>query len=49
MGRESFVKNHGLDINALYSVYEFIAICENDYGAEVIQQLKERIEEHEYR
>ena len=42
MGRESFVKNHGLDVNALYTVDEFISICENDYGSEVIKELKER-------
>ena len=44
MGRESFVRNHDLDINAEYSVKEFIELCENDYGGEVIKQLKERIE-----
>ena len=43
MGRESFVKNHDLDINAEYSVKEFIELCENDYGGEVIRQLKESI------
>ena len=44
MGRESFVKNKGLDINALYTVDEFIALCENDYGSSVIKKLKERWE-----
>ena len=42
MGRESFVKNKGIDVNALYTVDEFIEICENDYGHEVISDLKER-------
>ena len=41
MGRESFVKNHGLDVNALYTVEEFMEVCENDYGSEIIKQLKE--------
>ena len=41
MGRQSFVKNHGLDLNAKYTVEEFIAICENDYGSAVIKRLKE--------
>lgn len=45
MGRESFVKNNGLDIDALYTVEEFISICEDDYGSSVIKQLKERWEE----
>ena len=43
MGREAFVSNNDLDINADYSVKEFIELCENDYGADVIKQLKERI------
>ena len=42
MGRESFVRNKGLDVNALYTVEEFIELCENDYGGEVIKELKER-------
>lgn len=41
MGRESFVKNHGLDLNRYYTVKEFINICENDYGGEIIKKLKE--------
>ena len=41
MGRQSFVKNHGLDLNAKYTVEEFIALCENDYGGTVIKRLKE--------
>ena len=42
MGREAFVKNKGLDVNALYTVDEFIEICKNDYGHEIISELKER-------
>ena len=42
MGRESFVKNHNLDLDAEYTVNEFIALTENDYGNEIIKQLKER-------
>ena len=41
MGRETFVKNHGLNLNDLYTVNEFITICENNYGGEIIQRLKE--------
>lgn len=44
MGRESFVKNKGLDLDAKYTVDEFIALCKNDYGSSVIKQLKERWE-----
>ena len=44
MGRESFVKNHGLDLEKEYTVAEFIELTENDYGSQVIKQLKERIE-----
>ena len=40
MGRESFVKNHGLDLNALYTVDEFITLCEDAYGGEIIKKLK---------
>ena len=40
MGRESFVKNHGLDLAALYTVDEFIQLCEDDYGGEIIKKLK---------
>ena len=42
MGRESFVKNNGLDVNAMYTVDEFISLCESAYGSEIIVQLKER-------
>mgnify|MGYP006967158751 CR=1 FL=1 len=45
MGRESFVRNHDLNLDDTYTVEEFIAVCENDYGGEIIKQLKERWEE----
>ena len=44
MGRESFVRNKGLDVNAMYTVDEFISICEDDYGSEIIKELKEKWE-----
>ena len=47
MGRESFVKNHQLDLDAEYTVDEFIELTENDYGSEIIRQLKERWNESE--
>ena len=42
IGRKSFVKNHGLDLEKEYTVAEFIELTENDYGSEIIKQLKER-------
>lgn len=42
MGREGFVKNHGLDLEKEYTVKEFIELTENDYGSKVIKELKER-------
>jgi hypothetical protein len=42
MGRESFIRDRNLSLDAEYTVDEFIAICENAYGGEVIRQLKER-------
>ena len=42
MGRESFVKNHGLDLEAEYTVDEFISLTENDYGSAIIKKLKEK-------
>ena len=42
MGRESFVKRHELNLEDEITVDEFIALCENDYGSEIIKQLKEQ-------
>ena len=42
MGRESFVKNHNIDLDTEFTVDEFIELCENDYGSSVIKQLKEQ-------
>ena len=47
MGRESFVKNHNINLDAEFTVDEFIEICENDYGSNVIRQLKERWKDKE--
>lgn len=40
MGREAFVKNHGFDLDAEYTVTEFFNACRNDYGSEVIKRLE---------
>ena len=42
MGRTSFVKNKGVDLEEKYTVEEFISLCEDAYGGDIIKQLKER-------
>ena len=39
-GRESFVKNNEIDLDKKYTVREFIEICKNSYGGEVIKELE---------
>ncbi len=42
MGRDHFAAEHGIDIdNSAFTVAEFIALCENDYGGGTIRKLKE--------
>ena len=41
LGRQSFCKKRGLDLNSKYTVREFIAITEDAYGGELIMKLKE--------
>lgn len=46
MGRKSFARDHGIDLeNGLYTVEEFVEITRNAYGGEIIEQLAERIAE----
>ena len=40
MGRDSFVINNNINLNKKFSVKEFIKICENSYGGEIIKKLK---------
>ena len=40
------MRDRGLDVDAEYTVDEFIEICENAYGGEIINQLKERWNQH---
>ena len=42
MGRESFVRNKGVNLEDSFTVEEFIGLTENDYGGEIIRELKER-------
>jgi hypothetical protein len=45
MGRDSFVKNMGIDLEKdEFTVSEFISLCENDYGGDIVRALKERID-----
>jgi hypothetical protein len=44
LGRESFARNHNIDLeNDVFTVAEFIALTENEYGGEIIKKLKEVI------
>lgn len=42
MGRETFMKNHDIKMNDKFTVDEFMELTINDYGGEIIGQLKER-------
>ena len=41
-GRKSFMKDRGIEFEDKLSVDEFIELCEDSYGGDVIKQLKER-------
>ncbi|MGM9684186.1 MAG: hypothetical protein ACI3XQ_11380 [Eubacteriales bacterium] len=43
MGRNNFMKNHGIEMEDCFTVEEFIALTENDYGGSTIKKLKEII------
>ena len=41
MGRMAFAKRHGLeDLKGNRTVMEFIELCENDFGGNIIKQLR---------
>ena len=42
MGRKSFMQDRNITFDDTYTVDEFIALCENSYGGEIIKELKER-------
>ena len=42
MGRDSFVHNHGINLDDMYTVDEFMELCKNDYGREIFQKLSDR-------
>lgn len=44
MGRQSFVKNKGIDLeNDMFTVQEFIDLTRNDFGGDIIEQLEKTI------
>lgn len=44
MGRQTFIKNHGIDVeHDEFTVMEFIDMTKNDYGGEIIRGLEEKI------
>lgn len=43
MGRKAFAKDHGIDIeHDVMTVEQFLTLTENDYGGEIIKDVKER-------
>lgn len=43
-GRDAFVREKGIDLNAEYTPQEFIDIVKNAYGAEIIKELAKKYE-----
>ena len=43
MGRRAFVRDRGLDLEAYYTVEEFLELCKDSYGGDIIKQLQERL------
>ena len=42
MGRKSFMQDRNITFDDMYTVDEFIEMCEDSYGGEIIKELKER-------
>jgi hypothetical protein len=40
-GRESFIKNKSIDLDSDMTLKEFVKVCKDDYGKEVILKLEE--------
>ena len=38
-GRKAFVDDHGIDLNEMYTVKEFVETCKNSYGGQIIRRL----------
>jgi len=39
MGRESFVKNNGIELDKTYTVEEFVEMSKGQYGYEIIREV----------
>ena len=46
-GRKAWVESRGIDMDGSTTVADFIRLCEDDFGRDVIRALKERIETHD--
>ena len=46
-GRKAWVQSHGIDMDGKTTVADFIRLCEDDFGGDVIRALKERMEPHD--
>ena len=46
-GRKAWVESRGIDMDGSTTVEDFIRLCENDFGQDVIRALKKRIETHD--
>ena len=44
MGRRSFCKNHGIDLNSTYTVRYFLGITKDAYGGNIIKKVIEKYE-----
>ena len=42
MGRKSFMQDRNITFDDMYTVDEFITLCEDSYGGGIIKELKER-------
>lgn len=40
LGRKSFMKNHGIQMDDLFTIDEFIDLTKNDFGADKIEKLR---------
>ena len=50
MGRKTFVEKHNIDLGKdEFTVEEFIELTQNDFGGEIIKELKERIIDDKWR
>jgi len=39
MGREQFVKDHGINMDGSFTLQEFVDLCKDAYGGEIVRRL----------